>query len=63
MSDLTRILDRVEQSDAQAAQELLPLVYDESGRTNGLLARRTAPGGVGHNFDPNSGGPLLGNAH
>ena len=29
MSDVTRILDRVEQGDPQAAAELLPLVYEE----------------------------------
>ncbi|MBI4324977.1 MAG: sigma-70 family RNA polymerase sigma factor [Chloroflexi bacterium] len=29
MSDVTRILDRVQQGDPKAAEELLPLVYDE----------------------------------
>jgi RNA polymerase sigma factor (TIGR02999 family) len=29
MSDVTRILSAIEQGDAKAAQELLPLVYDE----------------------------------
>ena len=29
MSDVTRILDRVEQGDAKAAEELLPLVYSD----------------------------------
>jgi len=29
MSDVTRILDRVQQGDPQAADELLPLVYEE----------------------------------
>ena len=29
MSDVTRILDRVQQGEAQAAEELLPLVYNE----------------------------------
>jgi len=29
MNDVTRILNAVEQGDAQAAEELLPLVYDE----------------------------------
>ena len=29
MSDVTRILDRVQQGEAQAAEELLPLVYAE----------------------------------
>lgn len=29
MSDVTRILQRIETGDAAAAQDLLPLVYDE----------------------------------
>ena len=29
MSDITRILSAIEQGDAGAAQQLLPLVYDE----------------------------------
>ena len=29
MSDVTRILSRIEQGDPQAAEQLLPLVYDE----------------------------------
>src|SRR4030042_1641141 len=29
MSDVTRILNAIEQGDARAADELLPLVYDE----------------------------------
>jgi RNA polymerase sigma factor (TIGR02999 family) len=29
MSDVTRILSRIEQGDGQAAEQLLPLVYDE----------------------------------
>src|SRR5262245_5705709 len=29
MSDVTRILDHVQQGDARAAEQLLPLVYDE----------------------------------
>jgi len=29
MSDVTRILERVEQGDGKAAEELLPLVYEE----------------------------------
>jgi len=32
MSDVTRILDRVQQGDAKAAEELLPLVYQELRR-------------------------------
>ena len=29
MSDVTRILNAIEEGDARAADELLPLVYDE----------------------------------
>src|SRR5213082_251896 len=29
MSDVTRILSQIEQGDQQAAEQLLPLVYDE----------------------------------
>lgn len=29
MTDVTRILNSIEQGDARAADELLPLVYDE----------------------------------
>jgi len=29
VSDVTRILDRVQRGDAKAADELLPLVYEE----------------------------------
>jgi len=32
VSDVTRILDRVQQGEAKAAEELLPLVYDELRR-------------------------------
>ncbi len=39
MSDVTRILDRVQQGEGQAAQELLPLVYEELRK---LAAHRLA---------------------
>ena len=39
MSDVTRILSAIEQGDPRAAEELLPLVYDELRR---LAARRLA---------------------
>jgi RNA polymerase sigma factor (TIGR02999 family) len=39
MSDVTRILSAVEQGDPQAAEQLLPLVYDELRR---LAAQRMA---------------------
>jgi RNA polymerase sigma factor (TIGR02999 family) len=35
VSDVTRILDRVQQGDPKAAEELLPLVYDELRRLAG----------------------------
>ena len=44
MSDVTRILDRVEQGDPQAAQELLPLVYDELRRVAAQKMACEAPG-------------------
>ncbi len=49
MSDVTRILDRVQQGDAQAAEELLPLVYDELRR---LAARKMANEAAGHTLQP-----------
>jgi RNA polymerase sigma factor (TIGR02999 family) len=39
MTDVTRILSAIEQGDAQAAEQLLPLVYDELRR---LAARKMA---------------------
>ena len=30
MSEVTRILSAIDQGDAQAAEQLLPLVYDEA---------------------------------
>jgi RNA polymerase sigma factor (TIGR02999 family) len=69
MSDVTRILSAIEQGDPHAAEELLPLVYDELRK---LAARRLAqekPGQtlqatalvheaylrlVGAQFDPNA---------
>jgi RNA polymerase sigma factor (TIGR02999 family) len=39
MSDVTRILDHVQQGDAKAAEQLLPLVYDELRK---LAAHRMA---------------------
>jgi RNA polymerase sigma factor (TIGR02999 family) len=49
VSDVTRILDRVQQGDPQAAEELLPLVYDELRR---LAAARMASGSPGHTLQP-----------
>src|SRR5207245_2986728 len=44
MSDVTRILDRVQQGDTKAAQELLPLVYEELRRLAAQKMGREAPG-------------------
>jgi RNA polymerase sigma factor (TIGR02999 family) len=43
MSDVTRILDRVQRGDSEAAEELLPLVYEELRRlAKSRMARETA---------------------
>jgi RNA polymerase sigma factor (TIGR02999 family) len=44
MSDVTRILTAIEQGDAKAAQELLPLVYEELRRLAAQRLAREAPG-------------------
>jgi RNA polymerase sigma factor (TIGR02999 family) len=44
MSDVTRILDRVQQGDAKAADELLPLVYEELRRLAAHKMAQEAPG-------------------
>ena len=44
MSDVTRILERVEQGDGQAASELLPLVYEELRRLAAHRMAQEAPG-------------------
>ena len=44
MSDVTRILDRVQQGDAKAAEELLPLVYEELRRIAAAKMASEAPG-------------------
>jgi RNA polymerase sigma factor (TIGR02999 family) len=44
MSDVTRILDRVESGDAKAAEELLPLVYEELRRLAGHKMSLQPPG-------------------
>ena len=49
MSDVTRILDRVQQGDQQAAGELLPLVYEELRR---LAAQKMAREASGHTLQP-----------
>ena len=49
MSDVTRILDQVAQGDPCAAQELLPLVYDELRR---LAAFKMAQAASGQTLQP-----------
>ena len=44
MSDVTQILERVERGDAQAAEELLPLVYEELRRLATHKMAFEAPG-------------------
>jgi RNA polymerase sigma factor (TIGR02999 family) len=44
MPDITQILDAVETGDAQAAAQLLPLVYDELRRLAAAKLSREAPG-------------------
>ena len=51
MSDLTRVLDRVQQGDPRAAGELLPLVYEELHR---LAAQKMARESAGHTLLPNA---------
>ncbi|MCW5551281.1 MAG: sigma-70 family RNA polymerase sigma factor [Verrucomicrobiae bacterium] len=49
MSDFTHILNRVQHGDSKAAEELLPLVYQELRR---LAASRMAAGVNGHTLQP-----------
>lgn len=49
MSDVTRILDRAQQGDPQAAEELLPLVYEELRK---LAAHRMANEAPGQTLQP-----------
>lgn len=44
MTDVTRILDAIEQGDPQAAEQLLPLVYDELRRLAASRLSSEAPG-------------------
>src|SRR5205823_14523830 len=44
MSDITRILDRLQQGDAQAAAELLPLVYGELRKLAAAKMAQERPG-------------------
>lgn len=49
MSDVTRILSALEQGDASASEELLPLVYSELRK---LAAHRLASESPGHTLQP-----------
>ncbi len=49
VSDVTRILDRVQHGDAKAADELLPLVYEELRR---LAAHKMANEAAGQTLQP-----------
>jgi RNA polymerase sigma factor (TIGR02999 family) len=44
MSEVTRILDRVQAGDPKAAQDLLPLVYDELRKLAASKLAHEAPG-------------------
>src|SRR5438309_7864309 len=44
MNDVTHILSAIERGDAQAAEQLLPLVYDELRKLAALKLAREAPG-------------------
>src|SRR5229473_3074184 len=44
MTDVTRILSAIEQGDPQAAEQLLPLVYDELRNLAAHKLAREAPG-------------------
>lgn len=44
MSDLTRILERAQDGDAKAAEELLPLVYEELRKLAAARMARESPG-------------------
>jgi plasmid stabilization system protein ParE len=47
VSDLTRILHSIEQDDPNAAEKLLPLVYDELRKLAAVKISREAPGQTG----------------
>jgi RNA polymerase sigma factor (TIGR02999 family) len=49
VSEVTRILDRAQRGDPNAAEELLPLVYDELRK---LAARKMAGEAAGHTLQP-----------
>ena len=54
MADVTRILSAIEQGDPQAAEQLLPLVYDELRKLAAREAgsRKAGPDASGHGAGP-----------
>ncbi len=48
MAEITQILNAIEQGDPQAAEQLLPLVYDELRK---LAAQKLAHERPGHTLD------------
>ena len=54
MSEVTRILSAIEQGDPKAAEQLLPLVYEELRQ---LAARKTGPRDAGANVASDGSGP------
>src|SRR5712691_5301040 len=44
MTDVTRILSQIEQGDPQAAEKLLPLVYDELRKLAAVKLAQEKPG-------------------
>jgi hypothetical protein len=49
MNDVTRILSAIEQGDSNAAEELLPLVYQELRK---LAAAKLSKEKTGHSLQP-----------
>jgi RNA polymerase sigma factor (TIGR02999 family) len=49
MNDVTRLLEAIDHGDPKAAEQLLPLVYDE---LRGLAARKMARESEGHTLQP-----------
>ena len=52
MSDVTRILNAIEQGDEKATDELLPLIYEE------LHHRHSSTGAIDRELDMNMSGNL-----
>ena len=49
MSDVTRLLDAIQHGDPKAAEELLPLVYEELRK---LAAQKMSQEAAGHTLQP-----------